>query len=216
MFVAVSFQGAFAQNQGRPPGIEPHARLELAGVGVNKYVGQFQPSASEAIGDWTKYTYDTQGGDGPVCIAGSELSVFHQARDPKKLMVILDGGGACWQDFYFCSVTADSNPPAGGIFNDDSGTGIDNPLADWSKMFVSYCDGSVFSGDNTVIDPAFPAASAITAGCAPDGRPRPARALHPQANQVLLGASARVASASPARHRARIASCSRPPPGSTS
>jgi hypothetical protein len=168
-------------------GIDPHARKELADAGVNKYVGAFLPNASEEIGDWTKYTYDTQGGDGPICIAGSELSVFHQLRDPKKLMIILDGGGACWQNFYSCSITADSNPPAGGIF-EDSGAGIDNPFADWSKVFVSYCDGSVFTGDNTVVDPNFPGGIRHHRGlrnltAALDL----ARDLHPPAKQVLLG-----------------------------
>src|SRR5262245_3121888 len=88
-FVTVGFQGAFAQDRGqaafRPPGLDPQARNELAAVGVNKYVGKFQPSGSEEIGDWTRYTFDTQGGDGPICISGTELTVFHQERDPMKL-----------------------------------------------------------------------------------------------------------------------------------
>ena len=189
VLVAFGFQAAFAQVQARArvPGMDPQARKELADAGVNKYVGQFKPSASEEIGDWTKYAFDTQGGDGPICINGSELSVFHQARDPKKVMVILDGGGACWQDFYFCSLESDSSPPTGGIFA-DSGAGIDNPLADWSKVFVGYCDGSVFSGDNTVTDPSFPAGGVrhhrglrnLTAGL------DLARDLHPGAQKVLL------------------------------
>jgi pectinacetylesterase len=191
VLVAVGLQGALAQERGRagfrPPGLQPLARHELAAAGVNKYVGQFLPSGSEEIGDWTKYTFDTQGGDGPVCISGTELSVFHQERDPRKLMIVLDGGGACWQGFYFCDVTADSNPPAGGIFA-DSGAGIANPLADWSKVFVSYCDGSVFSGDNTVTDAAFPGGVRHHRGlrnltAALDL----ARELHPAAQQVLLG-----------------------------
>jgi hypothetical protein len=186
--VALALVGlGFKGERVAPPGIEPHARQELADAGVNKYVGAFLPAASEQIGDWTKYTYDTQGGDGPICISGTELSVFHQMRDPKKLMVILDGGGACWQNFYSCSITSDANPPAGGIFA-DSGSGIDNPLADWSKMFVSYCDGSVFTGDNTVEDAAFPGGVRHHRGlrnltAALDL----ARDLHPPAKQVLLG-----------------------------
>jgi len=63
-----------------------------------------------------------------VCITGTELTVFHQQRDPKLLMIILDGGGACWQDFYNCSITADGSPPTGGI-SAESGAGIANPLA---------------------------------------------------------------------------------------
>ena len=181
--VGVAFEGA----RGDPPGIDPHARHELADAGVNKYVGQFQPASAEQIGDWTKYTFDTEDGEGPVCISGTELAVFHQQRDRKKLMIILDGGGACWQNFYNCSITSDANPPAGGIFS-DSGAGIDNPLAGWSKMFVSYCDGSVFTGDNTVQDPNFPGGVRHHRGlrnltAALDL----ARDLHPPAKKVLLG-----------------------------
>lgn len=113
--------------------------------------------------------------------------MFHQQRDPKNLMIILDGGGACWQDFYNCSITADGSPPTGGIFA-DSGAGSDNPLADWSKVFVSYCDVSVFSGDNTVQDANFPGGVRHHRGlrnltAALDL----ARDLHPAAKKVLLG-----------------------------
>ena len=181
--VGVAFAGASAN----PPGIDPHARNDLADSGVNKYVGQFHPAAAEQIGDWTKYTFDTEDAEGPVCISGTELTVFHQQRDPKLLMIILDGGGACWQDFYNCSITADGSPPTGGIFA-ESGAGIDNPLASWSKVFVSYCDGSVFSGDNTVEDPDFPGGIRHHRGlrnltAALDL----ARDLHPPAKKVLLG-----------------------------
>jgi hypothetical protein len=172
------------------------AMMELQDVGLDKYVRQFDPVSEEpAGGDWTKYTFDTDGGNGPICIAGTPLTVFHQARDPKKLVVFFNGGGACWQDFYFCSILADDAPPAeSGIFADsfdDGGAGIDNPLADWSKLYVSYCDGSVFSGDNDVVDPNFPfgpvrfhrgvrnMTAALDLG----------RSLHPQANQVLLSGS---------------------------
>jgi Pectinacetylesterase len=183
-FVGIAFHTAGAV----PPGIDPHARNELADAGVNKYVGAFYPKEEvEQIGDWTKYTFDTEDGNGPICIDGSEFTVFHQLRDPKKVMVILDGGGACWQDFYQCSLTADQSPPTGGIFS-DSGSGIDNPLAGWSKVFVSYCDGSVFSGDNTVDDPNFPGGVRDHRGlrnltAALDL----ARDLHPPAKKVLLG-----------------------------
>lgn len=181
--VGVAFAGASAD----PPGIDPQARKDLAESGMNKYVGQFHPAAAEQIGDWTKYTFDTEEAEGPVCISGTELTVFHQQRDPKLLMIILDGGGACWQDFYNCSITADGSPPTGGIFA-ESGAGIDNPLASWSKVFVSYCDGSVFSGDNTVEDPDFPGGIRHHRGlrnltAALDL----ARDLHPPAKKVLLG-----------------------------
>jgi hypothetical protein len=178
------------------PGLSPLALFQLRAVGLDQYVGDFEPASSEpASGDWTKYTFDTEGGDGPICIDGSPLTVFHQARDPQKLVIFMNGGGACWQDFYFCTMQADSDPPAeSGIFADsfdDGGAGIDNPLADWSKLYVSYCDGSVFSGNNDVIDPNFPLGpvryhrgvrnltAAMDLG----------RSLHPQAQEVLLSGS---------------------------
>jgi hypothetical protein len=179
-------------NEGRaePPGLEPHARQELRDSGLDKYVGQFEPAGDpeDAGGGWDKYTFDTDGGDGPICIAGTPLTVFHQQRARRDLLIVLDGGGRCVQDLYLCSILADENAPGeGGIFA-DSFDGIDNPFADWSKLFVSYCDGSAFSGDNDVVDANFPFGPVrfhrgvrnLTAAL------DLARRLHPAAQNVLL------------------------------
>jgi hypothetical protein len=144
-----------------PFGLSLQAYEELHDAGVDRYVGDFTPATSEPAGEWVKHTFDTDGTDGPICIDGSPLTVFTRLRNPFKLVIFLDGGGACWQGFYFCDFTANANPPGpGGIFADsyDAGGGstIENPLADWSMMFVSYCDGSVFSGDNELADASFP------------------------------------------------------------
>jgi hypothetical protein len=40
-----------------------------------------------------------------------------------------------------------------GIWDFDS---PDNPFADYSIVYMPYCDGSVFSGDNDVVDASFP------------------------------------------------------------
>ena len=75
-------------------------------------------------------------------------------------MIFLNGGGACWQDFYFCTPVAEETlPDQTGAFRDSFDTGtevIDSPFKGFSKMFVSYCDGSVFSGDNEVPDANYP------------------------------------------------------------
>jgi hypothetical protein len=139
-----------------PFGLGFFARLELHAAGVDKYLGDFTPSSVTDIGGgYTKYTFDTAGGDGPICIAGTPYSVFTKAGDPKKLLIFLQGGGACWQNFYFCNVFAEAqSPPAPPVGIWDFGN-PDNPFKDHSIVYMPYCDGSVFAGDNTVIDPAF-------------------------------------------------------------
>lgn len=150
---------------GSPRGLDEDAASELRDVGVDKYLGEFTPVVSEELAEgWVKHTFDPDFGDGPICIAGTPFTVFTKRQNPAKLMIFLQGGGACWQDFYFCNILADDAPPplAGphsGIWVDSFDTGtevIPNPVGDWSIVYVPYCDGSVFTGDNDVIDPSFP------------------------------------------------------------
>ncbi|MDH3522339.1 MAG: pectinacetylesterase family protein [Acidobacteriota bacterium] len=160
LVAAVLFVGA-----GPKQGLNNQAREELADAGVDKYLGQFTPALSEDVGDgWVRHTYDPDGGNGPLCIAGTPFRVFTKSQNPAKLMILLQGGGACWQGFYFCNVFADVLPPplAGphsGIWVDSFDTGTEvlpNPVGDYSIVYVPYCDGSVFTGDNVVFDPDFP------------------------------------------------------------
>jgi len=137
-------------------GLSFWAMLDLHLSDVDKYVGEFTPVSSEDVGDgWTKHTFDPDGGNGPICIAGTSYSAFTRAGDPHKLLIFEQGGGACWQDFYNCNVFAEAQEPPSpriGIWDFDS---PDNPFADYSIVYMPYCDGSVFAGDNDVYDPAF-------------------------------------------------------------
>ena len=155
-FVSLSLIGAKC-----PVGLGIVALNDLHNKNVDKYVGDFVPATSDPVPgtDWVKHTYDTAAGNGPICINGTPFTVFTRFRDAHKLVIFLNGGGACWQNFYQCSTSASSAPPGpAGIFGDtDTGGTIANPFADYSMMFVSYCDGSVFTGDNTLADPAFTA-----------------------------------------------------------
>ena len=143
------------------PGLVLGAYAQLAKAGVNQYLGQFTPVSSTAVGDgWTRHDFDTDGGDGPLCIDGSPYAVYTRAGDPSKLLILEQGGGACWQDFYNCNVDLADNPlppipqiDQAGIWN-RSNPG--NPFADYSVVYLPYCDGSVFSGDNDVVDASFP------------------------------------------------------------
>ncbi|MDJ0938567.1 MAG: pectin acetylesterase-family hydrolase [Woeseiaceae bacterium] len=140
-------------------GLDRDAKKELADAGVNKYLGRFHPQPAEDAGaGWERFRF-TQSVDGPLCLVGEEYSVFARRRDPNKLLIFTQGGGACWENFYFCSFNINGQlppPPQAGIWSDngvDTPLGnIPNPLADYSVLYMPYCDGSVFTGDNDVVD----------------------------------------------------------------
>ena len=160
------FTGANADDD--ESGLNAEAMAELQDAGVDKYLGTSQSEASE-YGDWTKHEFNPNyvpdasyplgvRPDGPVCIAGTDYSVFTREGDRKKLLIFLQGGGACWQGFYNCNILGDAqSPPANGpypgVFDPNS---PDNPFADHSVVYMPYCDGSTFGGDNDVNDPGFP------------------------------------------------------------
>ena len=105
-FLLLASAAVFGQpNERHPHGLNPQATAELADAGVNKYVGEFTPAASFPVGEeWVKHTFDPDGGNGPICIAGTAFSVFTKARNPANVLIMLQGGGACWQDFYNCNI----------------------------------------------------------------------------------------------------------------
>ncbi len=152
--IAVSF---LLMGAGGPRGLNGDAFLELHAADVDKYLGEFTPVSSTDVGDgWTKHTFDRDGGNGPICIAGTPYSVFTRQGNPSRLLIFEQGGGACWQDFYFCNILAEAQePPAPpvGIWDFDS---KDNPFANHSIVYMPYCDGSTFTGDNDVVDASFP------------------------------------------------------------
>ena len=142
----------------RRRGLSHRAKRELREAGVDKYLGQFEPAVSVDVGDgWTKHTFDpgfgAAGPEGPVCIAGTAYSIFTRQGKKNKLLIFEQGGGACWQDFYNCNVFSEAQePPTArvGIWDFDS---KDNPFRDYSIVYMPYCDGSVFTGDNAAVDP---------------------------------------------------------------
>jgi hypothetical protein len=157
LVVGLALVASASIGSGCPLGLKPLAYLELANAGVNKYLGDFTPISSTDFGDgWTKHSFDPAGGNGPVCIAGTPYSMFTRAGDPNKLLIFEQGGGACWQGFSFCNVFAEAQFPSPaanqGIWDFAN---PDNPFAGYSIVYMPYCDGSVFSGDNAVPDPAF-------------------------------------------------------------
>jgi hypothetical protein len=158
--LALSLTAVFlmsAEGEAKDKGLSDDAYQELSEANVDKYLGEFTPAVSTDVGDgWTKHTFDPDGGNGPICIAGTPFSAFTRAGSSDKVLIFLQGGGACWQDFYNCNVLSeDQEPPTPpvGIWDFDS---KDNPFRGYSIVYMPYCDGSVFGGDADVVDPAFP------------------------------------------------------------
>jgi hypothetical protein len=158
LIIGLLLTGVMLLGFGCPPrGLSFQALLELSASGVDKYIGNFEPVSSQDFGDgWVKHTYDPDGGNGPICIAGTPFSAFTRAGDPAKLLIMLQGGGACWQDFYFCNILAEEQEPPPLPFGIWDFGSPDNPFADYSIVYMPYCDGSVFGGDNDVLDANFP------------------------------------------------------------
>ena len=163
-FATTAFSDGGDRDDKGHKGLSRHAKQELVQSGMTKYLGQFAPEISSDVGDgWTQHTYERNFiGDGPMCIAGTPYSVFTKVNDPKKLLIFMQGGGACWQDFYNCNILAEAQaapaPPI-GIWSDTSDFNqgdLENPLADYSIVYMPYCDGSVFTGDRDVADSNFP------------------------------------------------------------
>jgi len=162
-------------DRGPKKGLSTEAGAELEASGVTKYLGEFSPAISTDVDDgWTKHTFDPAGGAGPICIAGTPYSVFTRPGKKDKLLIFTQGGGACWQDFYNCNVLSEDQEPDGsfpGVF--DPGN-PDNIFADYSIVYMPYCDGSTFGGDNFVFDPAWQAFIEAQLGLPPGAGP-PAR-----------------------------------------
>ncbi len=199
-------------NHGRK-GLSEQAKQELSAVGLDKYLGQFSPAASFPVGQgWFQHIFDPGPDTGPMCIAGTPYSVYTKVQNPAKLLIMMQGGGACWQDFYFCNILAEDQaapPPIGtsGIWGNQFGIGTDsahNPIADWSIVYMPYCDGSVFAGDNAVVDFAFQAFIEAGADLPPGTGPFVrfhrglrnasagidiARELFPKARRIMLAGS---------------------------
>jgi Pectinacetylesterase len=95
-----------------------------------------------------------------VCADGSEFAFWERRADPDKVAFYLDGGGICI-DAETCAFTGTAgesdvynwslegeNPafPGGGILDFDN---AQNPLADYSFIYVASCTGDADLGDVT-------------------------------------------------------------------
>jgi len=125
------------------------ARNELIQKGVNKYFGKTPASGqtTNAAGD-TVYSFDPS--SGAVCFKGEPFKIVVHETASENLLIYLEGGGACWRDLCAAKEKASEAIGKTGICDQDASK---NVVGDWNIVYVSYCDGSVFSGDNDTTGP---------------------------------------------------------------
>ena len=125
--------------------------LDPAGVPT----GGPDPSGPDSPGRDTQWEEVVPGGT-CACADGSEWSFWVRDADPSKVVLFLDGGGACW-DATTCAFTTEESttydwnvagqgPSEGGVFDT---TTAENPFRDYTYVFVPYCTGDVHLGDVT-------------------------------------------------------------------
>lgn len=117
-------------------------------MGVLDYLNKATPKEVLEWEGHTAYTFDRA--DGPSCMRGREYSVTVRDTGSEDLLLFMQGGGACWSAFCLAVKVAPKGiPTSANILNPKL---ADNPARDWNVVYMPYCDGSLFVGDNTIIE----------------------------------------------------------------
>lgn len=91
---------------------------------------------------WTYYEIP-----GTQCIDGTPAGFsVNLVPNATKVLIYLEGGGACFNDFCDSIFTQSGHEPGGGGIWDR--TNPNNPVADYTTIYVPYCTGDIFGGDN--------------------------------------------------------------------
>lgn len=107
----------------------------------------------------------------PGCaFAGDDYSFYFKKGKSDKLVILFNGGGACWNSTTCLAslkspapayVPSDEFPNSNPLLQDGvlSLTNPDNPYKDWNIAFLPYCTGDVHFGSK---DTAYPVAPGVT------------------------------------------------------
>lgn len=109
-----------------------------------------------ACGAQTNWTKVLPGGDS-LCGDGTEFAFWHRTgnADNNNLLVVMEGGGACWNNST-CTAGTGATSIAADASPDESPTGVfnltaeRNPFKDWNMVFVPYCTADLHWGNQTV------------------------------------------------------------------
>ena len=137
---------------------EPAATEPAATESAANEPAATEPASTEVLvdepaglaGEWDVF----EPGGGCECADGSEFVLWERPADPTKVVLYFEGGGACFTeescDFengtYTSSIDITEPPTDSGLFDANN---PENPLADHSIVYVPYCTGDVFLGDET-------------------------------------------------------------------
>jgi hypothetical protein len=112
-------------------------------IGLAQFLGQL-PEPTLETSDADSQTWAWGVDDGPLCMRGATFRYSTRSLDPERLVVFLQGGGACWDEFCLAVNQAPAGIPAVDALRRDLDV---NPLRDWSIAYLPYCDGSLFAGN---------------------------------------------------------------------
>ena len=122
--------------------------------------GPDNAETAPARGQWTQIVLDGKKW-GSMCGDGTDyainLRLAPEGEPLDRVIVGLEGGGVClFEDDCTARLASspelfnaqDAVPLGGGIVSDDP----DNPFANWTKVYLPYCNQDVFMGGGTVED----------------------------------------------------------------
>ena len=137
------------------------AILSLAKITLSSLISVACASAVEPQGDTVSGWETIEPGGDTRCSQDTPFRFFVREADSDKLFIFFNGGGACYSA-ETCAVGQEGDSPTyrvdataqwgndprvhSGVFDFDN---PENPLRDWSQVFVSYCTGDVHLGDAT-------------------------------------------------------------------
>ena len=117
-----------------------------------EFDGDPLPDAGEGVWQWVDFPESR-------CRDGSSTGIGVRRGSSDKLVIFFEGGGACFNGFTCLANLGSFGLPdfnswrfgagQGGIFDTSH---EDNPVRDWSFVYVPYCTGDVHAGSNSDIE----------------------------------------------------------------
>lgn len=108
--------------------------------------GNIEPTGTKensVVEGWRNYYFSTEE---CMCVYGGEFFVAlkEMPSQTRNLMISLQGGGACWPGTIKCKPNTSDEDVKTAKFISLLDERINE---DWNKVFIPYCDGSIYMGD---------------------------------------------------------------------